>query len=77
MGSFNTFKDIRYWILLFPFIIILILYTYFTPSYILKKPYILALSLFIFPTLFWSTYHIWKYFRNKKKRNDMESGSDL
>lgn len=74
MGSFNTFKDKRYWILLVPFIIILVLYIYFTPSYIHEKPYVLALSFFIFPTLFWSIYYIWKYL---KKRNEMESNSDL
>lgn len=58
MGSFNTFKEIRYWILLIPFLIILALYIYFTPSYIFQMLYVLALSLFIFPTLFRSTYHI-------------------
>lgn len=55
MGSFNTFKDKRYWILLVPFIIILVLYIYFTPSYMLEKPYVSSLSILIFPALFWST----------------------
>ena len=73
MGSFNTFKDKRYWILLVPFIIILVLYIYFTPSYMLEKPYVSSLSILIFPTLFWSTYHLWKYFGDKKERNDMGS----
>ncbi|MEK4385828.1 permease [Solibacillus sp. FSL W7-1464] len=77
MWSFNTFKDIRYWMLLVPFLIILVLYIHFTPSYILEKPYVSALSLFIFPTLFWSTYHLWKHFGDKKERNDVESSSGL
>ncbi len=77
MGSFNTFKDIRYWILLVPFLIILVLYIYCTPSNFFEKPYVSSLAIFIFPTLFWSTYHLWRYFGDKKKRNAMESRIDL
>lgn len=77
MGSFNTFKDIRYWILLVPFLIILVLYIYFTPSDFFEKPYISSLSLLIFPTLFWCTYHLWKYIGDKKEGNDRENSNGL
>jgi len=48
MGSFNTFKDIRYWILLVPFLIIIFLYIYCTPSDFFEKPYVSSISIFIF-----------------------------
>ena len=67
MGSFNTFKDISYWILLVPFIIILVLYIYFTPSYMLEKPYGSSLSILIFSALFWS-YIIFGSFLGIKRR---------
>lgn len=47
MWSFSTFKDIRYWILLIPAIIILVLLAIFTPDYILEKPYIAPITLLI------------------------------
>lgn len=77
MGSFNTFKDKRYWILLIPFISILVLFVFFTPNYILEKPYVSSLSFLIFPSLFWSTYHLWKYFGDKKKRDNIDGYGDL
>lgn len=77
MWSFSTFKDKRYWILLIPAIIILGLLAVFTPDYILEKPYILLVLLFIFQALFWSTYHLWKYVGDKKKRNNKDDSCDL
>ncbi|AMO85417.1 hypothetical protein B857_02652 [Solibacillus isronensis B3W22] len=72
MGSFNTFKDKRYWILLMPFLITMVLYVYFTPKNVLEKPNVSTLSILIFPTLFWSTYHLGKYFGDKKKRDSID-----
>ncbi|MBM7663637.1 hypothetical protein JOC25_000093 [Solibacillus kalamii] len=72
MGSFNTFKDKRYWILLMPFLITMVLYVYFTPKNVLEKSYVSTLSILIFPTLFWSTYHLWKYFCDIKKRDSID-----
>lgn len=77
MGSFNTFKDKRYWILLMPFLITMVLYVYFTPKNVLEKSYVSTLSILIFPTLFWSTYHLWKYFGDKKKRDSIDERGDL
>lgn len=73
MWSFSTFKDKRYWILLIPAIIILVLYVVFTPDYILEKPYVAPFSMLIGAALFWTTYHLWKYFGDKKKRDETES----
>ena len=67
MWSFSTFKDIRYWILLIPTIIILIVFAFFTPDYILQKPFVTPLTLLAGTVLFWSTYHLWKYSGDKKK----------
>ena len=77
MWSFSTFKDKRYWILLIPASIILVLFAVFTPTYILEKPYVLPFSILIFLVLFWSTYHLWKYVGDKKKRNSKDDGGDL
>lgn len=77
MWSFNTFKDIRYWILLVPFLIILVLYIYCTPSNFFEKPYVSSFSIFIFPALFWSIYYLWNYLDGKKKRKNRGSNSDL
>lgn len=77
MGSFNTFKDKRYWILLMPFLITMVLYVYFTPKNVLEKSNVSTLSILIFPTLFWSIYHIWKYFGDKKKWDSIDERGDL
>ncbi len=76
MWSFSTFKDKRYWILLIPAIIILILFVVFIPDYILEKPYVSLILTLIFPTLFWSIYHIWKYFGYSKKMNNTDDSCD-
>ena len=77
MWSFNTFKDKRYWILLIPAIIILVLFAVFTPDYILEKTYVSPFLSIISIALFWSTYHLWKYFGDKKKRNNTDDSCDL
>ena len=77
MWSFNTFKDKRYWILLIPAIITLVLFAVFTSDYILEKTYVVPFSMLIFIVLFWSTYHLWKYFGDKKKRNNTDDSCDL
>ena len=77
MWSFYTFKDKRYWILLIPAIITLVLFAVFTPVYILEKTYVVPFSMLIFIVLFWSTYHLWKYFGDKKKRNNTDDSCDL
>lgn len=77
MWSFSTFKDIRYWILLIPAIIILVLFAVFTPDYILEKPYIPPILGIIFIASFLSTYYIWRYFGDKKKRDNMDDSSNI
>ena len=72
MFSFKTFKDKRYWILLIPFIIILVGFAVFAPNYFNETPLLLPLFLLLYAGLFWTTYHLWKYFRDKKKKNNME-----
>ena len=69
MLSFSTVKDKRYLILLILAILILVLFAIFAPDNFLGKPYILL----IFMTLFWSTYHMWRYFGDKKKNNTDDS----
>ncbi|MEK5215850.1 permease [Psychrobacillus sp. FSL H8-0487] len=66
MWSFSTFKDKRYWILLITAIIIFVLFAVFTPDYILEKPYFAPFTMLIGVALFWSTYHLWKYFGEKE-----------
>ncbi|WP_427138856.1 permease [Psychrobacillus psychrodurans] len=77
MWSFSIYKDKRYWILLITAIIILFLFAVFTPDYILEKTYVVPFSMPIFIVLFWSTYHLWKYFGDKKKRNNTDDSCDL
>ncbi|WP_313894396.1 permease [Psychrobacillus sp.] len=77
MWSFSTFKDKRYWILLIPAIIILVLFAVFTPDYILEKSYVAPLLMLIPAALFWSTYHLWKYFGDKKKSTNTGNSCDL
>lgn len=55
-----------------PFLITMVLYVYFTPKNVLEKPNVSTLSILIFPTLFWSTYHLWKYFGDKQKRDSID-----
>ena len=69
MFSFQTFKDKRYWILLFPFIIILVCFSVFAPNYFIGKPLMVPLFLLLNATLFWGTYHLWKYVGDKKHRD--------
>ena len=77
MWSFSTFKDKRYWILLIPAIIILVLFAIFTADYILENPYVAPFTILLGSALFWSTFHFWKYFGNKKKRDNIEDSCDL
>jgi len=72
MWSFSTFKDKRYWILLIPAIILLILFAFLTPDYILQRPFVAPLTILASAVLFWSTYHLWKYFGDKKKKRHTE-----
>ena len=76
MWSFSTFKDKRYWILLILFIIILVILMVFKPDHFFEKNYVSPFIILIFPTSFWSIYHIWKYFGDKKK-NITDDSSDL
>ncbi|REB07073.1 permease [Sporosarcina sp. BI001-red] len=69
MWSFSTFKDKRYWILLIPASIFLILFAFFTPDYILERPFVAPITILASSVLFWSTYHLWKYFGDKKKED--------
>lgn len=77
MWSFSTLKDKRYWILLILAIITLVLFIVFTPDDILEKPYFLPILIIIFTALFWSTYHIWKYFGDRKKMKNTNDSCDL
>ncbi|VDG97997.1 Uncharacterised protein [Lysinibacillus sphaericus] len=77
MWSFSTFKDKRYWILLIPAIIILILFAFFTPDYILQRPFVAPLTILLSGALFWSTYHVWKYFGDKKKKDHTEDNHEM
>jgi len=69
MFSFNTFKDKRYWILLFPFIIILLGVSFFLTAFIADNPLIIIIVLILFAISFWGTYHLWKYVGDKKQRD--------
>jgi len=75
MFSFNTFKDKRYWILLLPTIIILILLAIFT-SNIYIFGYINVCFVLVLVALFWMTYHLWRYFGDKKKVNNLNDVHD-
>lgn len=72
----GTFRDRRYWILLILYIIILVLFAVLAPDYILEIPNITAILIIIFIVLFWSTYHIWRYFGDRNK-NSMDDSGDL
>ncbi|TMN20836.1 hypothetical protein FFL34_00955 [Lentibacillus cibarius] len=60
----NTFKDKIYWILLLPFLTILVFLSIFIGDSNTKAFLILG---FIDVSLFWLTYYLWKYFSNKKR----------
>ena len=77
MWIFSTFNEKRYWILFIPTIIIFVVFIVFAPEYIFEKNYASLLLIFMFPILFWSTYHIWKYFGDKKKLNNTDDSCDL
>lgn len=65
MFSFQTFKDQRYWLLFFPFVFFLILFLFFTSNYLAEKPLMIMLFLMIYTSLFWGSYHLWKYVGNQ------------
>ncbi|KZE37087.1 hypothetical protein AV656_10910 [Bhargavaea cecembensis] len=66
MFSFETFKDKRYWILLFPFLIILVGFSVFASNYFAENPLMIFLFLVLDASLFWGIYHLWKYVGDKK-----------
>ncbi len=66
MFSFQTFKDKRYWILLFPFIIVLISGSVFGSNYFAENPFMVPILLVLNAILFWGIYHLWKYIGDKK-----------
>ena len=53
----------------FPFIIILVCFSVFAPNYFIGKPLMVPLFLLLNATLFWGTYHLWKYVGDKKHRD--------
>ena len=69
MFSFQTFKDKRYWILLFPFIIILVAFSVFASNYFIENPLMGPIFLLLNAILFWGIYHLWKYVGDKKHRD--------
>lgn len=70
MFSFKTFTDKRYWILLLPFTMILVGFSVFGSTYFIENTYFLPFFLISYAALFWTTYHLWKYFGDKKDRNN-------
>ena len=66
MFGFKTFKNKRYWILLPPFVIAMFLLYNFVPN-----KYGLILGLILVAT-FWSVYHIWNFYSDKKSNPDNE-----
>ena len=77
MWSFNTFKDKRYWILLIPAILTWSCSLFLPLIIFLKKLMFRHFYHIISIALFWSTYHLWKYFGDKKKRNNTDDSCDL
>ncbi len=73
MFSFETFKDKRYWMLLPPFIIILVLLYIFTHGNLTT---FMILSL-INIAIFWTTYHLWKFLSNKENKDNTNNGRNL
>lgn len=68
MFSFNTFKDKRYWILFLPTLIILVLLGIFSSNiYIFGYINLFLVLMLVLVALFWTIYHLWKYFGDKKK----------
>ncbi|MDA6131593.1 hypothetical protein OSK38_30020, partial [Escherichia coli] len=67
------FKDKRYWILLVPFLIILVCFVVFasTSDFFLEHTSIFPLFTILYVSLFWITYHLWKYFGDEKKKNNI------
>ena len=65
MFSFQTFKDIRYWILLPPFIVIFLGISVFAPNYFVENPIMILILSLLNGVLFWVTYHSWKYIGDK------------
>lgn len=65
MFSFHTFKDQRYWLLFFPFVVFLILFLFFTSNFLAENPLMIIVFLMIYMSLFWGSYHLWKYVGNQ------------
>lgn len=59
---FNTLKDKRFWILLFPSVIIFVLLT----NYITDESQ-LMMWVIIFIIIFWTVYLLWDYIDKKRK----------
>lgn len=67
MFSFKTFKDIRYWILLVPTVILLLVLGLFTSNrYLFGSLNLFVLLMLGVVILFWTTYHLWKYVGDKR-----------
>ncbi|WP_080846334.1 hypothetical protein [Cytobacillus gottheilii] len=66
MFSFHTFKDKRYWILLVPYLLVIIGIIIFGSSYFVGRPLMAPVFLLVSATLFWGTYHLWKYIGDRK-----------
>ncbi|MBB4826642.1 positive regulator of sigma E activity [Sporosarcina luteola] len=68
MFSFDTFKDKRYWILLCPYLLILVVFSIVASSEMLANTLITYLLLLLYAASFWAIYHLWKYLGDKKKK---------
>ncbi|MFD2211245.1 hypothetical protein ACFSMW_16170 [Virgibacillus halophilus] len=64
MFSFQTFKNKRYWILLLPFVMAIVLIYHFVPN-----QYGL-IQVFILIAAFWIIFHIWNFYSGKKSHHD-------
>lgn len=69
MFSFKTFKDVRYWILLIPYFLIIIGICVFASDYLGSNPIYTMSFLILYVGSFWSIYHLWKYFGDKRTKN--------
>lgn len=59
---FNTLKDKRFWILLFPSVIVFVLLT----NYITDESTLITFVV-IFIIIFWGIYLLWEYIDKKRK----------
>lgn len=69
MFSFKTFKDKRYWILLVPYLILLLGVAVFGSNYFSENGFMLPIFMILYGSLFWISYYLWKYLSGKKKAN--------